>query len=709
MYGSFTQWMSHIQSEHAPLVWECPSPIHPRLIFDQKELYIDHMREDHPGIFNESQLSDLARITARAKDRLFQSCPFCDDIPKELQGVNPEEQADAEQTAWQNHIIQHLQSVALLSLGWLEDAESHLENYRESDDSLGTASTSALATMETDLPSGDEMPIANDNYFDDVSNETGWHFLPQLPADNMNDDTILRDFIVRFNTQHVAHDRIDRSLYDQLVDSMDVDELNGGRRYISLDVMNQLITKESIEAELRKGPRALFGSRGRLADRVVRKKSTSLFTVLLLIGRADSIEDLLKQGFTDEDLPLTNKKRFTVPKDWNELTCDDLLTKQWIVLPVPELGNNGVHYLVHEQAPLPFSNLEVIIKRERSVDYNAEVNPTFLTGYDTIDTWNSQLELGQTKTGESIKPKIRIVLWVFEDKRDYTLQRGNLHELRRHKMEKYIVLDLGTFEQGNETKKYYIIFPFAKGGDLVNFWKSGDYQSRTPELALWVLQQVQGLAEALQAIHDKFGDVWNIFHGFELKPKNVVHFLIKERRQGILKLQHFRRSRCCRDDPDDPDFEDDLFNGTRDFSRYEAPEVNGRKYEKRASYDLWSLGCIYLEFIIWLVQDWNSLEMFAAAGTSGNRKTPIPFYEFIDGKANVHSAAIEKIAALEILPQSKPGTAIGDLLQLIKTKLLVVDAQVRSELCSELKDIVRKAEFDPEYLGFGDGHLESAS
>ena len=50
-------------------------------------------------------------------------------------------------------------------------------------------------------------------------------------------------------------------------------------------------------------------------------------------------------------------------------------------------------------------------------------------------------------------------------------------------------------------KLYYIIFPWADGGNLREFWKLEDPQDRNPELFLWSLQQMLGLAGALQALH----------------------------------------------------------------------------------------------------------------------------------------------------------------------------------------------------------------
>ncbi|CZR60318.1 uncharacterized protein PAC_10214 [Phialocephala subalpina] len=132
-FQTFSEWISHIQLEHAPLHWDCFAPVHDPESFDSQDLYIDHMRSAHPGTFADSQLLALAQMSARADSLLFDKCPFCNSLPQDVPGINPDQLPDMYQNALQRHVAQHLQSLALMSLAWLYNSED--DDNSENDDS----------------------------------------------------------------------------------------------------------------------------------------------------------------------------------------------------------------------------------------------------------------------------------------------------------------------------------------------------------------------------------------------------------------------------------------------------------------------------------------------------------------------------------------------------------------------------------------------
>ncbi|KAH8667345.1 kinase domain-containing protein [Tricladium varicosporioides] len=478
-------------------------------------------------------------------------------------------------------------------------------------------------------------------------------------------------------------------LYGQLSKSWVSDELHGNRQYIPLDVMNKIITKKSIQAELERKGRNCMSLSGCLADKVVKKNAKKLFAILVCLSKACDIKEFLNDGFTDEDLPIIEdedefrsaidtKKKFLIPEDWEDQTIDLFLVKQWMVL-APVFNTSGTHIILHEDCPLPFSKLEEILHSKHNVVYRAEVNPSHQEGF------------------EADAPKLQVALKEFKYREDFVQERDNLQKIRRLEKHKHITQNLATFEQGD---KCYIVFPFAEGGDLDNFWESENSKSRTPELALWSLQQMLGLAEALQALHKEIGEESNCRHG-DLKPGNILHFLTDEQREGILKISDFGVSRIHNSETIQRIGKPTECRATT--PSYEAPEAspilkvgNGRSRR----YDVWSLGCIYLEFVIWLVQDWDAIQTFTTARVSDWKREAL-FYQITDGTAHVHPVVIQRILVLKGVLRSQPGTALGDLLDLIETNLLKVDVQLRlesPELYTRLRRIVQKAESDPVYL-----------
>lgn len=109
--------------------------------------------------------------------------------------------------------------------------------------------------------------------------------------------------------------------------------------------------------------------------------------------------------------------------------------------------------------------------------------------------------------------------------------------------------------------------------------------------------------------------------------------------------------------------------------RYEPPEATKEnKWSRR--YDIWSIGCIILEFIVWMVYGTNELLEFnkRIANELGKQE-----HYFRQDRANggtsfrVHPAVTSMMDRLSQHPHCIAGqTALGDLLWVVRNKLLVV-------------------------------------
>ncbi len=241
-----------------------------------------------------------------------------------------------------------------------------------------------------------------------------------------------------------------------------------------------------------------------------------------------------------------------------------------------------------------------------------------------------------------------------------------------------------------------IIFPWADGGDLGSFWTRGR-REQTPRLVLWSLKQMLGLADALRDLHDV-----NCRHG-DLKPGNILHFTQGDG-DGTLKIADLGVSKIHKVVTNLRN------NGTTTKAStpaYEGPETNHTSPDDKArsrTYDSWSLGCIMLEFVAWLLHDFPALQAFEKARDSEGHS----FYRYKSvgtGKrrladAERHSAVDKAIRCLEDDPRCD-STALGHIVGLVKDKLLVIDPRQRQkaeDLCRELRKIVTYAERDESYL-----------
>lgn len=227
---------------------------------------------------------------------------------------------------------------------------------------------------------------------------------------------------------------------------------------------------------------------------------------------------------------------------------------------------------------------------------------------------------------------------------------------------------------------YYFIFEWAKMGTLGNYWEETQ-PNLNAGLIMDVLTQLHGLAGALKKLHnldtsnqpnsEGENDVPNWRHG-DLKPDNILRFGDVEKHEeklGTLRIsdlglakRHIKET-AFRQGPTTQKF------GTH---MYEAPETTSSKDTPRPRrYDVWSMGCIILEFIIWLLHGNKGIEKFHAAKIDGQDTL---FYEtMICGRKRVSHIALSWMKALRKDCECEKGTALYCLLKLVREKLLIVE------------------------------------
>jgi serine/threonine protein kinase len=156
----------------------------------------------------------------------------------------------------------------------------------------------------------------------------------------------------------------------------------------------------------------------------------------------------------------------------------------------------------------------------------------------------------------------------------------------------------------------FIIFPWANGNDLGVFWESNSTCDRTSELFLWAIEQLCGLADGLRALH---GNYKNCRHG-DLKPSNILHFTEGGSPRGILKIADLGVSKI-HEKPTvvRAQLQIGVTMTTASTEVYKGPEAYIPKkclMPRSRTYDCWSMGCIILEFVIWLLYDFAAIANF---------------------------------------------------------------------------------------------------
>ena len=224
------------------------------------------------------------------------------------------------------------------------------------------------------------------------------------------------------------------------------------------------------------------------------------------------------------------------------------------------------------------------------------------------------------------------------------------------------------------------MFEWADGGNLRNLWNANPHPNRQPSIVKATIEQLLGLAEALCACHFLDSKGSNYRHG-DLKPDNILWY---QDTIGIgnLKIGDWGIAKGHNLVTEDRPYKTTTPYGTR---RYEAPEVvTGlkRKYEGQSAdrrsrlYDIWAMGCITLEFTIWLLYGLKGLDKFNES-INGPLEGNTPFYEVkreLGGTvATVHTEVVKWMDRMAGDPACQKYTnALGDLLDLVRTGLLVV-------------------------------------
>ncbi|KAF5251082.1 hypothetical protein FANTH_3844 [Fusarium anthophilum] len=465
--------------------------------------------------------------------------------------------------------------------------------------------------------------------------------------------------------------------------------------FLPLNEISARVTEANIKLEIPVRKRC-FSNRD--LPRRILNQARIVFSILVLIQETQGIVDLIcRDNIRDEDLPLARQsvsgddenvlvssktgKTFPSFSFWpREARVRDFLNYQWLV-QAPVLSFLGQHISLDPKCPLPL--IDCIMKCKsgpNSVLHKCKIH-------------------GAHQTLFTNEPEPYVAVKEVNNDEAFENEKANL-ELTQSLNHEHLIKLIATCQKGPIC---YFIFPWAGGGDLRDFWKANDSQSRSKELILWSLRQMLGIVSAINALHGKITR-----HG-DIKPQNILHFLKAHDddsmdSRGRLILADVGVSKIHREITS---MRQDPTNCQQSTVTYEAPEAQSDQREGKPRgrrYDMWSLGCMFLEFTVWLVFNYSTVRSFRKSRrTRDDPKDAFGsfFVQTSDNLIQIHSAVIEAIGHLRSQPLCSDNTALADLIQLIEDDLLLVDVQKRMEapkLLEKLESIACKAEQSSDYL-----------
>ncbi|XXH01036.1 geranylgeranyl pyrophosphate synthetase [Hypoxylon texense] len=486
------------------------------------------------------------------------------------------------------------------------------------------------------------------------------------------------------------------------------DELDG-RSFVPSDAQEEILTHRLVEEELRRinlEEEELHDVVNYVCSR--NKTGRQIFAILTLIGKQESIGAFKEAGIFDDNLPFkqwepTIHDRYQLipygfaddrnlgslgcSKDWGNNHKDQFFTYQWRFLS-PFFGRNPEN----KASFYPFAN-NIIIPWTDCTPYVDESGGNSEVRMVTIHEAHHGFEEERgkpfaLKTLRSRNPE------------DFETEFRALQKVRTHQ---HLVPVLAAF---NYRGSYYFLFPWADGGNLDKVWRQNQ-EAITPKPTLWVAQQCYGLATALLHIHDISRDTSSLVHDNntlaipespkqpygrhgDIKPENVLLFKDGGSKMGTgnLKISDFGLTK----------FHNQESRSTDRIAyaalSYNPPETTDPTSNISRKFDIWCLGCLYLNFLTWLFAGFQGVDKFNNARYHERMADPKHKFDFFfkDVERNGRKTLVVKDSVKKHIHKLQTREDCSDFLfeflEIIKNQMLVVDVNKRIT-CEELEKTLK--------------------
>ncbi|KAH8788008.1 kinase domain-containing protein [Diaporthe sp. PMI_573] len=438
---------------------------------------------------------------------------------------------------------------------------------------------------------------------------------------------------------------------------------------------------------------------------------------LIMIEKTKSIIKLLEEDVNDSDLPLIkvprsngenlfdlrvkrdpNKNLSCFQKKWNQLNIRNFEEWQWATLPVefsrPTEEGEVKHDRFEEQRVLPF----IKDSREHKPHFSrrTELEGGFASVFRVgIHPKHHNFHTSQDRTDNAYFAVKRLHSQS-EDAFKREVEMLNKFSSNRHE---HLISLLATYEQFD---RFFLVFDWAEA-DLQRYWRKVNH---TPSFdlntVLWMIRQCKGIANGIIKIHEhqstyakidsrSRGENKNVVFGHhgDIKPENVLWFAEPGEEGsnvgGTLKLSDFGLAELS-------------VHQTISMApkskwgvslAYRAPEADLKQGAAIGrSYDIWTLGCLYLEFITWMLGGKKLLDEFLEARKARDAmwhdiETHTFFELKIDSKTGEKMAIIKpavKQFIRELHSHPKCSQLIHNFLDLVESSLLVVKTNDRQRI-----------------------------
>ncbi|KAF1940898.1 kinase-like protein [Clathrospora elynae] len=400
----------------------------------------------------------------------------------------------------------------------------------------------------------------------------------------------------------------DLAVYSRLVGSkIEEDTLHGTflgttTEYVPNSTINFIATQRNIRKVLNNEPSASGLSKlqkKNCATRVHRiAKRVFIICVvhqipmsfLLDLNHVDN-ELKIPLTFTDEMLPFGNQDVGMVPGQFTKSSLDNFIPYQpYVCSPTFRLGSFDQTFSSSDILPMKTGSSlghgaagdVTIVQVDKSHLFYPGSNPT-------TDQWSREFAMKSFKQPYLAQREMNFI---------QALREAGISSNHAHLATSY-----GGFTCAGNS---YLISEKADT-NLDDYMKQTSSPPPSPSTRIWLKRQFLGLADALRAIHDLKPDV-QAGYIHDIKPDNVLVFYTANNPRfkwtdwGCAKVNDIKEGTSHQ-------------SRTRGAPPYNPPESINGIFSTVTSrpHDIWSLGCMYLELLVWITEGWTSLNAFRGA------------------------------------------------------------------------------------------------
>ncbi|KAI9150887.1 Serine/threonine-protein kinase Nek1 [Paramyrothecium foliicola] len=640
IYESVEEWLHHMESSHQSgwlrqlqqrKWWYCNVDWSEEVTFTTATELERHVRLQHGDLVPSVVLGAMLERNTRLSYLGLDYCPICDESIDTSRLVADDDTRDAfssekEKMVMVEHIAGHLKELAFMLIQSLAEED---EDGGDDCQDAGRASHQAHTprSLSVEWP---EKPNVNALSQSDLS-EFNYPVLRKMRSLRISrvpstecstsssertpekSDQLPRERVPQLSV--MPHQRMTWRELGRRMHQSKVENAFDARRFVPRNVIDEMITSTNVQESLSLTLDDGDGQSKSIID-FITSKARIFFAVMVTIMRpkelAIAVKTLYDSRLTDEFLPITqklvdescnsNQERQCTDhgreldalhkEPWDLCTLSNFYDRQWEFLaPIFERSGQVCH--LKPMAILPFDYLGNDRKSGSfSNVYEVRIHPAHQRFNNKNLGKSPRMALKEFRMPPPGSPDEQVFLEAFTAEQELMTHTGaSDHD--------FLVRPVAAIHRGESR---YLLLPWADGGDLTSFWKAMDgIWPRKPSFILKILEQFQGLSNAILHLHEM-----GYRHG-DVKPNNILWFK-DETGVGTLKLgdlglaRHHARPTRSRLNPT---------KTTLGTLFYEAPEIELDHNAPRSRlYDIWSLGCVFVEFAIWLVFGLDGLRDF---------------------------------------------------------------------------------------------------